>query len=364
MKRWAYIRPDAVTALEDPVVQKVLPRYVKVVENKLPASFQILKKVPVELPQSLESEDMKKLHTKTMKKFRTLKKKIDKKKIALDGLKTPQFSLLDLKVYIAREIMENCRFCEWKCGTNRMKNELGVCKVGKVAVISSEHIHYGEESYITPSHTIFFWSCNFDCVFCQNYTISKRLENGIPVTPTVLAKVIEERRKQGSRNVNFVGGEPTPYIFHILQALKEVRVNVPVVWNSNMYMSEEAMQILDGVVDVYLTDFKYGNDICAMRLSKVPRYFDVVTRNHLVAVKQAEVVVRHLVMPNHLKCCTQHVLEWLAENVREKVLVNIMDQYTPYYRAKEHNDIARKLYPEEFKWALKKAVDLGLNVKS
>ena len=182
MKVWAILRPDAVVALDDPLVQKILGRYVKIVHDELPANFQILKRIPFEITKSLNYEELLALHKELMKKFLSLKRRVDKGKIELKNLETPRFSLLDLKIHIANEIMKGCKFCEWKCGVNRLEGELGVCKVGKVALISSEHMHYGEESYITPSHTIFFWSCNFDCVFCQNYMISKRLEEGIPLS--------------------------------------------------------------------------------------------------------------------------------------------------------------------------------------
>jgi putative pyruvate formate lyase activating enzyme len=220
----------------------------------------------------------------------------------------------------------------------------------------------GEEFHITPSHTIFFMGCPFRCQFCQNWEISQWYESGIEVTPKFLARAIEKRRKlDGVRNVNFVGGEPTPYLYWILVSLKECKVNIPVLWNSDMYMTEKAMKILDGVVDMYLSDFKYGNDKCALRLSVVSRFFEVCSRNHLLASKQAEITLRHLILPNHIECCTKPILKWIADNIKEKCLVNIMNQYRPYWQADKFPDINRRITSEEFEEAIKYAKSLDLN---
>jgi len=295
-----------------------------------------------------------------MEEFNEVKKEVYSKKFEIKRRKK---SLLDLKIALAKKIMEACEFCEWRCKVNRLKGNLGFCQVGNKLLISSEFIHMGEESYITPSHTIFFWSCNMLCVFCQNYTISNRLEKGVEVDPKVLAEMIDRRRRQGCRNVNFVGGEPTPYLYFILKILKYTKENTAVVWNSNFYMSEKAMKLLDGIVDVYLSDFKFGPGKCSERLTKVKRYWEVVSRNHLIAVEQAELVIRHLILPNHVECCSFPILEWIAENIKEKCIVHIMDQYYPCWKAEEIPEINRRITPEEFSRVLRKAEELGLNVK-
>lgn len=359
-----FTRPDAATALEDEMVQKILPRYVKVVNDELPANFQILKKAELKLTKNLNDQQLWKIHDKLMKTFYALKKKLDNRKLQMDDLETPHSSLLDLKIHLVRKIMTSCELCEWKCGVDRMKGELGFCKVGNECLISSEFMHPAEESYYTPSHTIFFWSCNMNCVFCQNYTISNRLESGISVTPKQLAEAIERRRVNGSRNVNLVGGEPTMHLLCILETLKHCNVNVPTIWNSNFFMSEKTMKILDGVVDVYLSDFKYGNDSCARKLTKLQKYWDVVTRNHLIAAKQTELTIRHLVLPNHVECCSFPVLEWIAKNIKEKCIVNAMEQYYPCFKSAEYPEINRRLTKEEFKKVLRKAKELGINIKS
>jgi len=353
---WQLIRPDAIDALENPLVKKILPRYVKVVKNELPAKFQILKRIPCKKRGNLWS-----LHEEGMKKFYEILKKIDSKKIKLEDLKIPKFSLLDLKIELVKEIMKFCELCERKCGVNRLKGEKGVCKVGNECLISSEFMHMGEEPHITPSHTIFFMGCTFQCQYCQNYTISQWYEHGDKITSEELAAIIEMRREEGARNVNFVGGEPTPSLLWILEALKICKANVPTLWNSNFYMSEKTMKILDGVIDMHLSDFKYGNNECGLRLSKVRKYFDVCARNHKLASRTTEITLRHLILPNHIECCTKPVLKWVAENIREKCIVNIMDQYTPHWKAHEYPEISRRITNEEFEEAVNYAKALGIN---
>jgi putative pyruvate formate lyase activating enzyme len=128
-----------------------------------------------------------------------------------------------------------------------------------------------------------------------------------------------------------------------------------------MYMSRETMELLDGVIDLYLADFKYGNDQCAARLSSVDRYFEVVSRNNILASKQADMIVRHLMLPGHLECCTLPVLDWLAKNVPGSA-VNIMGQYHPAHRALEHAELRRGVSEESLCAARKHAIELGLNL--
>jgi putative pyruvate formate lyase activating enzyme len=360
---WQIFRPDAVISLKDPLVKKILPRYIRVVKNELPARFQIAKRVAF-YRKGVDEKQLWKEHSKLMKKFYGIKEAIDKKKMDLKDLEIPEFSLLDLKIFLTKRLMKSCELCERRCKVDRSKGKLGECKIGNKLIISSEGPHYGEESYYVPSYTIFFYSCNFHCQYCQNCTISQRLEPGVPTTSKFLARRIEEMRAQNFINVNFVGGSPTPQLLWVLEALKYCKTNIPTLWNSNFYMSEKTMQILDGMVDVYLTDFKYGNDKCASRLSKVSNYWKIVTRNHLIASKQTEMTIRYLILPNHIECCSFLILEWIAKNIKDKCLVNIMSQYIPYYyKAFRHKDINRRITQEEYNKAIKKATQLKLNVK-
>jgi putative pyruvate formate lyase activating enzyme len=291
------------------------------------------------------------------------------------GVDRPRQSLLDLKVELAERLMRSCRFCERRCGADRSGGKAGKCGVLE-ARIASDFLHMGEEAPLVPSYTVFFAGCNMSCCFCQNYDISTNPGAGREIPPEIMARRIENTTDVGragfhismvrewgerAKNVNWVGGEPTPNIGYVLRVLRETRTNVPQIWNSNMYMSEEAMSLLDGVVDLYLADFKYGNDGCAARLGRIDDYVRVVTRNHLLAASQADLIVRHLVLPGHVDCCTLPVLEWLAKNV-PAALVNIMDQYRPAHRASEYPELVRGITGKEYEQAIEAAQKLGLHL--
>lgn len=264
---------------------------------------------------------------------------------------------LDLKVRKAKKLLEKCILCEHECNANRTVGERGFCGVLEPR-ITSEFIHLGEETELVPSYTIFCSGCNLKCAYCQNWDISQNPNSGVEVTPQMLARLVD---RQHARNVNWVGGEPTPNLPYILEVMTYVEKNIPQVWNSNMYLSGNAMSLLDGVIDVYLTDFKYGNDECAKRLSKVENYTKVVKRNHLLARKNGEMIIRHLMLPSHFECCTKPILEWISQNL-ENVRVNLMDQYRPEYHAYQHPEIDHPLQREEYKKAESYAMELGLNL--
>ena len=151
-----------------------------------------------------------------------------------------------------------------------------------------------------------------------------------------------------AKNVNWVGGDPTPNLPYIIVVLKHLTKFTPQIWNSNMYVSVKGMQLLSKLMDVYLTDFKYGNDECAERLSKVEDYTRVIKRNHQIAERTGDLLIRHLVLPGHLECCTEPILEWIDENLDDPK-VNIMTQYRPCYKADEYPEIDRDLTDKEMK---------------
>ncbi|ASJ12595.1 radical SAM protein [Thermococcus thioreducens] len=327
--------------------RRALSRYFSILEGMEEPVFSITKRVEVRFKDGLSFDELWNLHAEGMDKLREN-----------DLSEKPEKNLLELKALIASRILESCTLCEIKCRVNRREG-IGYCRV-RESLIASDFLHYGEEPELVPSYTVFFSGCNFRCVFCQNWDISQH-RVGVEHVPEFMALKIEEAFRRGAKNVNFVGGEPTPHLPFILETLRHVRVPIPVIWNSNMYMSEEAMRLLDGIVDVYLADFKWGNDRCALRYSKVPRYWEVVTRDFLLAAGHfgAEFLVRHLVMPDHLDCCTRPVLEWIAENLGKDVRVNVMFQYRPEYRADEYPEISRGLSVEERQKAAQIVGELG-----
>jgi putative pyruvate formate lyase activating enzyme len=186
------------------------------------------------------------------------------------------------------------------------------------------------------------------------------MELGTEYSPEELAKEVERLRFNGCRNANLVGGEPTPWLQHWLETFKHVKVNIPVVWNSNTYYSPETAQLLAGFADVYLLDFKYGPGDCAQRISDAPNYWEVCTRNHLEARKYGELIIRVLVLPNHLECCTKPILNWIADNLGDETRVNVMFQYRPEWRAHEIPQLFRRLNKDEMEKAIQLAEKAGL----
>ncbi|MFH1836282.1 MAG: radical SAM protein [Methanobacteriota archaeon] len=278
----------------------------------------------------------------------------------LDGQRKARFLECDNlkdKVFKAKSFLSSCMLCERRCGVDRSKGERGFCGVLEPR-ISSKFIHLGEEPEIVPSYTIFFAGCTFHCVFCQNWDISQNPNGGVELHAETLANMMNNI---SARNVNWVGGDPTPNIPFILEVLINVEKNLPQVWNSNLYLTKEAMGVLDGVIDLYLTDFKYGCDECAVKYSQAKDYWKIITRNHFEARRQAEVIIRHLVLPGHVDCCTKPILDWISDNL-ENVRVNIMDQYRPEYKACDYPEINTLLSTNEFREALDYGRELGLNI--
>jgi putative pyruvate formate lyase activating enzyme len=363
---WNLSKFDTLEALKMPMIKETMPRYVDIVTEDLPAKFQIAKRILVDFDRSMSVADLWKEHDALIHNFYQTQAAIDKGKLNFKELEKPRFSLLDLKIMLAEETLKSCGLCERMCKVDRMVGGIGTCKVSTVedCLISSEHIHRGEEPHIVPSHTIFFMGCNLHCQYCQNYTISQWKEDGNIAHPEELAHAIRTRKRDAARNVNWVGGEPTPQLLCVLKTLRATRTNTPQIWNSNFYMTEKSMKLLDGIVDMYLSDFKYGNRECAFYLSKVDDYFDVVSRNHKLAAEQAEITIRHLVLPGHVDCCTKPVFDWIAKNIRDRAIVNIMDQYYPVYRAPEYTDLKRRVSDDEMKMATDYAKKLELKFVS
>jgi len=314
---------------EDDTVKKMLGWYYRVMDNRAPAKFIICRKIESEDPTKLDIGNLWDLHKELSKDFDRIFKDIRRGKVEIEDIPTPRFNFLDVKVEIAKNIFKSCYFCERRCGVDRRKRE-GDCKVDNTYVHSWFH-HYGEEPPLVPSGTIFYGGCNFHCVFCQNYDISQEYpKGGVKVDGKKLALIQKALRVEGARNINHVGGDPIPNTYVILESFKYLDINVPQLWNSNMYCSIETMVLLREVIDIWLPDFKYGNNKCAERLSVVEKYWEITTRNIKIAYNSGDMIIRHLVLPNHIECCSKPVLRWISKNC-PKALVNIMGQYRPEY---------------------------------
>jgi len=357
---WRIIRRDAVSVLEDKNARESLSRYFDVMQNDKPAKFLIAKKIPADFDEDDSLRDLWDLHEELLEEFTDVQQQIDTRMKRLDEMETPEKSFLDLKEAIATRILESCHFCTRRCGVNRLMGELGQCKCGSQIIVSSIFEHLGEEPELVPSGTIFTMGCTIRCLHCQNWTISQWFEKGEIYSPRRLALAVEQLRKNGCRNVNLVGGEPTPWLQQWLQTFSHVNVNVPVVWNSNSYYSEETAKLLAGFADVYLLDFKYGNNRCAEKISNAPNYWEACTRNHLYGKRYGELIIRVLVLPEHLECCTKIILNWISNNLGSNTRTNVMFQYRPEWRAHEVPELRRRLNSAEMKRAIELAKEAGL----
>jgi putative pyruvate formate lyase activating enzyme len=338
----------------------MLEDYFSILEKKTVARHWTASRTPAGASSldGLAEEELWKLHRTAMQKWRDAWYE----KTAPSPVHGP--SLLDLKSALADLMLRDCHMCERCCGVNRTEGEKGYCGVGAVSRVASNFLHFGEEPELVPSHTIFFSGCTFNCVYCQNWDIAMDARIGSPADPEYLADSLREGMRQGSRNANFVGGNPDPNLHTILRtiiALGDDGRYLPMVWNSNMYTSQESMDLLEGVMDVYLADFRYGNDECAGRYSDVRNYFEVVSRNFSTAHRQGDIMLRQLLLPGHLECCTARIMAWVADNMPDTYF-NLMFQYRPEYRAALHPEIDRRPSPQEKMEAVELARRYGIAI--
>ncbi len=289
-------------------------------------------------------------------------------------LKLYESGELRRRVELAREMLLSCRVCPHNCGVNRLQNETGYCKTGRRAVVSSYFPHRGEEFPIRGyrgSGTIFFSYCNMRCVYCQNYEVS-HLGEGREVSPEELAGMMLELQSLGVHNVNLVS--PSHVVPQILEALLiavEQGLRIPIVYNTSSFDSLESLRLLDGVVDIYLADLKYLSREFGRRYSKVkdyPRYAveairemyrqvgNLKTDERGIAVRG--LLVRHLVLPNDVST-TGEVMRFL-KSIDPELAVNVMDQYFPFYKAKDYPELSRRITPLEYRKALREAHGLRL----
>jgi putative pyruvate formate lyase activating enzyme len=357
---WMNWRPDAVSVRTDRQAQESLARYFGALADDKLAKFMIAKKLPASYEKDEPLEKLWQLHDTLLVEYERLEREVDSGTKNVRNLETPLKSFLDLKIELANRILTNCHFCARKCGFDRTKGELGYCKCGSRIMVSTMFEHMGEEPELVPSGTVFTLGCTMRCKHCQNWTISQWFANGEIYTPQELAVAVEDLRTSGCRNINLVGGEPTPWLAQWLETFKHVNVNVPIVWNSNSYYSEETAKLLAEFADVYLLDFKYGTNECAERISDTPHYWDVCTRNHLYGKKYGELIIRVLVLPEHLDCCTKPTLNWIAQNLGSATRTNVMFQYRPEWHAFEIQELKRKLTKQEMIRAVWLAKEAGL----
>ena len=283
---------------------------------------------------------------------------------------------LAVRVEQAYQRMADCDLCARYCHVDRFKTTNGaVCRTGTAAVVNGFGPHHGEEDPLRGTHgsgTIFFSWCNLRCVFCQNWEISQKGQ-GYEVTPHTLADMMLQLQAQGCHNINFV--TPSHVVAQIIAAVQIAAsqgLNLPLVYNTGGYDSPEALALLDGIIDVYMPDMKYGDSGIARQYSRVRNYIEV----NFAAVKEMHrqvgdlqldekgiarrgLLVRHLVLPDNL-AGSKAVIAFLAEEISKDTYLNLMDQYRPCYRADENPPLDRPLDEGEYRRALEFAREYGL----
>jgi putative pyruvate formate lyase activating enzyme len=274
------------------------------------------------------------------------------------------------------DMMQRCQLCPRMCGVDRLAGREGFCRASAQLEISSHHPHYGEEKPLVGkggSGTIFFTNCSLRCVFCINYQISQEGQ-GADRSIAELADMMLHLQERGCHNINLV--TPTHYSPHILLAvdLAAARgLRLPLVYNTCGWERLDILRMLDGVVDIYLPDFKYADGGMAAKYSSSSENYPEITQQALLEMhRQVGVarpgddglirhglMIRHLVMPNDVGGTTE-VIRWIAGNLPADTYLNIMSQYTPTYRAFDYPEISRRITTREYRRAVDAARQAGL----
>jgi putative pyruvate formate lyase activating enzyme len=277
--------------------------------------------------------------------------------------------------------LRDCRICPRDCRVDRLADRWAACKTGRFATVSSYFAHMGEEDPLrgwNGSGTIFFSHCNLRCVFCQNFDISQAIKpgrSGGGCRPTQIAAMMLDLQRRGCHNINLVTPEHVvPQVLEALAVAAAEGLTLPIVYNTSAYDSLESLELLDGVVDIYMPDFKFWSRETSERYLKAANYPEaaraaIAEMHRQVGPLQIDanglarrgVLIRHLVMPGYLDE-TRAVLKWIADELGPNTYVNLMDQYRPAGRvcAESYPEIARRLTSDEFRQAMEIALSLGL----
>jgi putative pyruvate formate lyase activating enzyme len=271
-------------------------------------------------------------------------------------------------------ILNSCTLCGHKCGVDRNRDR-GICNAGIATKISSAFPHFGEEMPLVGTHgsgTIFLSNCNCKCIYCQNFDIS-HLGKGEEISEEGIALKMLKLQEIGCHNINWVS--PTHFAPQMVKALFVARENglrLPIVYNTGGYDSPELIEILSGIIDIYMPDIKYGSNENASKYSGAKHYWDIVKESvkkmhsqvgDLVidpsGIAKRGLLIRHLVLPNDI-AGSDKVLEFIAEEISKDSYVNIMRQYSPYFKASEYKELTRGITEEEYRKVVNKAKELGL----
>ncbi|MGN0623545.1 MAG: radical SAM protein [Oscillospiraceae bacterium] len=276
---------------------------------------------------------------------------------------------------IMNKLLENCRLCPRECGVDRYKKS-GFCGETAAVRIARAELHYWEEPCISGkngSGTVFFSGCNLKCCFCQNYEISAE-NKGFELTERQLADTFLMLKDRGAENINLVS--PTHFVPQIINALELCRseLDIPVVYNCGGYEKPETVRLLKGYVDIFLPDLKYFSSEISLEYSRAEDYFERCRETLKVMTEIAGkpvfdengmmkrgVVVRHLILPS-CRHDSIKLMNWLGESFKpDELLVSLMCQYTPVYKAREHHEIDRRVTTFEYRSVMKELEKYGFD---
>lgn len=247
---------------------------------------------------------------------------------------------------LAREMLADCRFCAHDCGVNRLAGEAGLCHAGAETKFFSAQTEVSDELELIPTFAVALSGCDLRCDFCITGADSWNPRAGAGLNVKQMAARAKLALDEGARTVMLLGGEPTIHLHAALELVAALPDSARLVWKTNAHGSAQAREFLEGMFDVWLADFKFGNDVCAQRLAKVPDYARVVRENLLWANEHSELIVRHLLMPRHIDCCWKPVAEWLAENL-PGVKVNLRSGFWPAWHAARHAELRGTVWTGE-----------------
>jgi putative pyruvate formate lyase activating enzyme len=262
------------------------------------------------------------------------------------------------KLARAEQMLEGCHLCPRGCRVDRGQGVVGRCGCDAESRAYFEGLLWGEEAFITPSYALFFAGCNLSCAFCYAAESNRRCGAYPPVDVDAVADRVR-RCQPAPVSFSLIGGEPTVHLATALRLIAALPPELPIVWNSNFYFSTDAAELLAGAVTVFVADLHFGNDACADAIAGAEQYLQVVTGNLRWAREAGALVVRHLVLPGHLDCCTLPALRWLASELPE-VPVHVMTNYLPPEGV--DRALARMLSEQESDRALELARSLGLRM--
>jgi putative pyruvate formate lyase activating enzyme len=261
----------------------------------------------------------------------------------------------------ARAMLANCHFCAHHCGVNRITGRAGACHAGAEPRFFLSQTELTDELELIPTFAIALSGCDLRCDFCITGAESWNARAGENFRADEMAERAKTALKEGARTIMILGGEPTVHLHAALELVAWLPNSARLVWKTNAHGSLQARELLEGMFDTWLADFKFGNDECARRLAKIRGYTGVVKGNLLWAHARCELIVRHLLMPGHLNCCWRPVAAWLAENL-PGVKVNLRSGFWPAWRARVHREFSGTVSHDEVEQARQIAENHGLNL--